>query len=142
MVRLRTPLRLFKPVGTGAHPRDWLSTVPTKVADATIFYPVLHEEYAVHIARGRNATDAATAATSLGSGSRSAFLQNYDVQTVGSSRHRENWIPADDVAAFNDDINGPIEVIYEFQGAGTAMNRNLVTALSSTYARSMRTHRR
>jgi hypothetical protein len=36
------------------------------------------------------------------------------VHTVGSSVHRELWVPAEDLAEFNRHIVGPIEVIAEF----------------------------
>ena len=47
---------------------------------------------------------------------RQSFLERYDVHTVGSSRHRVYWIPAEDLVEFNDNIMGPIEVIQEFHG--------------------------
>jgi hypothetical protein len=36
------------------------------------------------------------------------------VHTVGSVIHREYWIPAEDLAEFNGNIIGEIEVIAEF----------------------------
>lgn len=46
---------------------------------------------------------------------RTSHLQKYDVQTVGSSIHKEYWIPADELPEFNDNIVGLIEVIAEFR---------------------------
>jgi hypothetical protein len=45
---------------------------------------------------------------------RRTFLNRYPVQTVGSSVHREYWIPAEGLDEFNRNIVGPIEVIAEF----------------------------
>jgi len=45
-------------------------------------------------------------------------MERYPVQTVGASNHTEWWIPAEDLAAMNDNIVGLIEVIAEFQKAG------------------------
>jgi len=42
------------------------------------------------------------------------FLSSYEVQTVGSSLHKEYWIPAEELLQFNENIVGTIEVIAEF----------------------------
>ena len=42
------------------------------------------------------------------------FLKRYQVQTVGASIHQEYWIPAEDLAEFNENIVGEIEVVAEF----------------------------
>jgi len=44
-----------------------------------------------------------------------AFLNQYPVRTVGSSKHQEYWIPAEDLHQFNQNIKGFIEVIAEFR---------------------------
>ena len=46
---------------------------------------------------------------------RSEYLQRYEVQTVGASEHQEYWIPAEELAEFNKNIVGPIEVIAEYR---------------------------
>jgi hypothetical protein len=43
------------------------------------------------------------------------FLKNYSVQTVGGSIHKEYWIPAEDLAEFNRNIIGKIEIFAEYQ---------------------------
>jgi hypothetical protein len=43
------------------------------------------------------------------------FLARYDVQNAGGERFQEYWIPAEDLALFNDNIVGEIEVIAEFR---------------------------
>ena len=49
---------------------------------------------------------------------RADYLARYDVQTVGRGRlHEEYWIPAEDLAEFNANIVGSIEVVAEFRGA-------------------------
>jgi hypothetical protein len=49
-----------------------------------------------------------------------AFLAKYETRTVGSSRHQEYWIPAEDLDAFNDHLLGSIEVIATFRGGEAA----------------------
>lgn len=87
---------------------------PPRLPDQPIFYPVLNEEYAFQIARDWNVK-------ASGSGYvtrfavRSAFLARYPVQKVGSSIHQELWVPAEELAEFNRNIVGKIEVIAEFK---------------------------
>ena len=44
------------------------------------------------------------------------FVAKYEVQQVGGAEHKELWIPAEDLAAMNENIVGEIEVIVEFKG--------------------------
>lgn len=107
---------LFRPTGpeelelvrqTGC--RRW----PPRLPEQPIFYPVTNEDYAVQIAREWNVP-------ASGSGYvtrfhvRAAFMQRYEVHTVGGSGRTEWWIPAQDLEELNDNIVGPIEVIREF----------------------------
>jgi hypothetical protein len=92
---------------------------PPRLSHQPIFYPVLNEEYAVQIARDWNTKDAASGYAGYVTRFRvrADFLAPYPVQTVGGRSHQEYWIPAAELAAFNEQIVGPIEVIREFHGA-------------------------
>jgi 1,4-dihydroxy-2-naphthoyl-CoA synthase len=46
-----------------------------------------------------------------------AFDARYEPRTVGASTHRELWVPAEELDAFNAHIVGLIDVIAEFRGA-------------------------
>lgn len=46
---------------------------------------------------------------------RSEFLSRYDVHVVGSSIHREYWIPAGDLHELNRNIEGTTEIVGEFR---------------------------
>ena len=87
---------------------------PPHLPEQPIFYPVLNEEYARQIARDWNVP-------ASGSGYvtrfavRKDFLARFKEQQVGASIHRELWIPAKDLAEFNANIVGLIEVIAEYQ---------------------------
>ena len=91
---------------------------PPRLPHQPFFYPVLNEEYAVQIARDWNTKDAASGYAGYVTRFRvrAAFLSRYPVQTVGGRQHQEHWIPAEELADFNANIVGPIEVIYEFHG--------------------------
>ena len=86
---------------------------PPRLPGQPIFYPVLSEDYAAKIARDWNVP-------ASGSGFvtrfevRRAFLEKYTVQKAGGSAHSEYWIPAEDLAAFNQAIVGEIKVVGEF----------------------------
>jgi hypothetical protein len=82
-----------------------------------IFYPVLSEQYAAQIARDWNQKDETSGFVGyvLRFKVRTEFLNRYEVHIVGSSDHREYWIPAEDLQKFNESIVGLIEVISEFR---------------------------
>src|SRR5262245_16708443 len=87
---------------------------PPRLPEQPIFYPVLTEQYAVQIARDWNSKQSGVGYVTRFR-VRASFLARYAVQTVGSSIHREYWIPAEELAEFNRNIVGPIEVIAEFR---------------------------
>jgi len=112
---------LFRPVGQKElHliKKSNYTTFPPRLSYQPIFYPVLNEEYAVKIARDWNTKDEASGYVGYVTRFyvKSAFLADYSVQTVGSSQHQEYWIPAAELAEFNGNIVGKIEVIAEFFG--------------------------
>lgn len=45
---------------------------------------------------------------------RKDFLDRYDLQVAGGREHREYWIPAEELPAFNAAIVGEIEVTARF----------------------------
>ena len=111
---------LFRPVGQ--QELDLIrelnfTAFPPRLPEQPIFYPVMNEEYAMQIAREWNAkrNDPRIGYVTRFA-VRSEFLQSYDVQTVGASMHQEYWIPAEDLAEFNMNIVGVIEVVAEYRG--------------------------
>src|SRR4051794_26066590 len=111
---------LYRPVGQKEldliRESDFRS-FPPRLFWQPIFYPVLNEEYATGIARDWNTKDEASGYVGYVTRFhvRTDFLRKYDVQTVGSSVHREYWIPAGELDEFNRNIVGPIEIIAEFR---------------------------
>lgn len=87
---------------------------PPRLPGQPIFYPVTTEDYAVKIARDWNVP-------ASGSGYvtrfrvRRDFLSRYEVQDAGGRAHREYWIPAEELDAFNAAIVGKIEIVHEFR---------------------------
>jgi hypothetical protein len=111
-----TTLTLYRPVGP-----DELALIresgfrrfPPRLPQQPIFYPVISEAYATRIARDWNVKASGAGYVTRFAVARS-FLDRYQVQTAGGSEHLEYWIPAEDLAEFNENIVGPIEIISEF----------------------------
>ena len=90
-----------------------MTVFPPRLPEQPIFYPVTTEDYAVKIARDWNApADGRGYVTRFNV--RSDFLSQYDVQEAGGRAHREYWIPAEDLPAFNAAIVGRIAVVKTF----------------------------
>lgn len=89
---------------------------PPRLPEQPFFYPVLSQSYATQIARDWNTKDERSqyAGHVLRFKVRSELLKDYPVRTAGSSEHREYWIPAEDLARFNEKIVGQIEVLASF----------------------------
>jgi hypothetical protein len=112
-------ITLFRPVGAAELElvrQSGFTAFPPRLPSQPIFYPVLEEAYATQIARDWNTQDARSghAGFVLRFGVRSEFLSRYTVHQAGSKLHREYWIPAEDLAEFNQNIVGKIEVVSKF----------------------------
>lgn len=90
---------------------------PPRLEHQPIFYPVLNEGYAIEIARDWNTKDAASGFVGYVTrfAVRTSFLEDYEVKTVGATRHQEYWIPAEHLDELNENIVGEIEVVAEFR---------------------------
>ena len=110
-------ITLFRPVGpkeleliaaSGWH------EFPPRLPEQPIFYPVLNEDYAVQIARDWNVPDSGAGFVTRFCVN-AEFVARYPVKTVGAAVHQELWVPAEELAEFNRNIVGLIEVIAEFK---------------------------
>jgi hypothetical protein len=108
---------LFRPTGERElaliRESSW-SAFPPRLPDQPFFYPVLNEAYAAQIARDWNTKDGGTGYV-VRFEVNLDFIARYEVRTVGASVHQEYWIPAEDLAEFNRNITGRIEVVAVFQ---------------------------
>lgn len=86
---------------------------PPRLPDQPIFYPVTNETYAIQIARDWN-VKASGAGFVTQFNVDAYYLSRYPVQKVGGAIHTEYWIPAEELAEFNQNIVGQIEVTAEF----------------------------
>ena len=111
---------LYRPVGQKEldliRASDY-AAFPPRLPEQPIFYPVLNEEYATQIARDWNAKyNAERIGYVTKFAVRKKCLDKYEIKTVGGKTHEEYWIPAEDLAEFNRNIVGRVEVIAEFRG--------------------------
>ena len=112
---------LYRPVGQAEYDLikgSRFHEFPPRLPEQPIFYPVLSEYYAKQIARDWNAKDERSGFVGfvLRFNVKASFLREYDVHMVGSSDHKQYWIPAADLARLNANIVGEIDVIAEFRG--------------------------
>jgi hypothetical protein len=111
---------LFRPVGAEELrlvEQSGFRAFPPRSAQQPTFYPVLTEEFALKIVHEWLIPD-------LGAGYitrfkvRRAFLSRYKTENAGGPGLEEYWIPAEDLAEFNQNIVGLIEVIRHLRSAG------------------------
>ncbi len=109
-------LTLYRPVGPQEldliRHAGWRE-FPARLPHQPFSYPVLNEEYAIQIARDWNVKESGSGYVTRFRVD-AEFLCRYEIRTVGSSIHKEFWIPANDLPEFNRHIIGLIEVVAEF----------------------------
>jgi hypothetical protein len=110
---------LYRPVGQQELDlirRSGNKSFPPRLPEQPIFYPVLNEEYATQIARDWNSRRSAEAVGYVTRFRvRKSYLAQFEPHIVGSTIHKEYWIPAEGLAEFNENIVGEIEVIAEYR---------------------------
>ena len=109
-------VELFRPVGPKELELIALSDYrefPPRLEGQPIFYPVLMLEYAAQIARDWNMPGAGVGYVTRFK-VRADYLSKFVVHQVGSSAHREYWIPATELDEFNANIVGKIEIAAKF----------------------------
>jgi hypothetical protein len=107
---------LYRPVGPAElqliREGGWKG-FPPRLPEQPILYPVTNAQYAAQIARDWN-VKASGAGFVTRFAVRTDYLANFAIQKVGGAEHTEYWIPAEQLATFNENIVGLIEVIQEF----------------------------
>ena len=120
MTQLRT---LYRPVGLEELEliRSFgMRRFPPRLPEQPIFYPVLNRQYAREIAERWNTKDLTGRPTRAGFVTEfdlpAEYLKRFEEHVVGSSLHRELWVPAEELDAFNSQIVGRIRVTDAFYG--------------------------
>lgn len=115
-------ITLYRPVGQGELDlivASGYSAFPPRLPEQPIFYPVLNREYAEQIARDWNTRDERSGFVGyvLEFDVDAEYLRRFEVKKVGAANHLEYWIPAEDLAEFNNHIQGAIRVLAKFSAA-------------------------
>ncbi|HEX9996422.1 MAG TPA: hypothetical protein VGB45_04700 [Abditibacterium sp.] len=113
---------LYRPVGTKEleliEQLDFRA-FPPRLEIQPIFYPVLNFDYAAQIARDWNTKDPVSGFAGFVTRFEinDDYAAKFAVHTVGTrGKHDELWIPAENLAEFNRNIVGPIEIVAAFYG--------------------------
>jgi hypothetical protein len=117
-VRTTTLWRPVGPAELALIEASGMTAFPPRLPEQPIFYPVVSEEYAIKIARDWNVPESGVGYVTRFA-VRSDFLSAYGVEEAGGRAHREYWIPAENLPAFNRAIVGLIEVTRQFGAAPT-----------------------
>jgi hypothetical protein len=111
-------MRLWRPVGAAElaliEQSGW-RFFPPRLPEQPIFYPVLNFEYAEQIARDWNAKGDDESYVVVFDVD-DAVASKYPVQSAGAAAlHRELWVPAEELTAFNKAIQGQIELVARYR---------------------------
>jgi hypothetical protein len=87
---------------------------PPRLPEQPIFYPVLNEEYAIQISRDWNVPYYGVGYV-VRFAVDTAYLAQFAVQNVGDAQHNELWVLAEQLAEFNQHIQGLIELTATFR---------------------------
>jgi len=112
---------LFRPVGLEELRLVYeakMRAFPPRLPDQPIFYPVTNDGYARQIARDWN-TKAGTRAGFVTQFSLAdEYAARFERRVVGAKEHEELWVPAEELAELNTNIDGRIAVVDAFFGDG------------------------
>jgi hypothetical protein len=111
---------LFRPVGLKELELILASAgtaFPPRLPEQPIFYPVLNYQYAAEIARDWNAPGPSQAGFVTRFEVDGGYLARFDERSVGARRHRELWVPAEQLDEFNRHLAGVILIVAGFFGA-------------------------
>ena len=113
-------MKMWRPVGLKELEKIQASDMtafPPRLPEQPIFYPVLSFEYAEKIARDWNSTrgDHDFVGVVLGFQVEGGFVARFEPQPAGGADHMELWIPAEQLAEFNQKIVGQIEVVARYE---------------------------
>jgi hypothetical protein len=114
-------IKLYRPVGIKELEliidSGW-KMFPPRLEWQPIFYPVLSQQYAEQIASEWNTKDEFSGYCGIVTGFElnEEHFSKYTVQNVGGVIHNELWVPADELALFNQHIADGIHIVKVFFG--------------------------
>jgi len=114
-------IKLYRPVGQielDLIRASGYKSFPPRLSWQPIFYPVLDYDYACSIASEWNTNDDANGNVGYVTQFEipEDYFENFEVQNVGARNHNEIWVPAEELEAFNSQLQSPIKVVKAFYG--------------------------
>jgi hypothetical protein len=118
---MKNTVTLYRPVGQ----TEWnlinatgRKAFPPRLDWQPIFYPVTNREYAAHIAREWNTADAFSSFVGhvLMFEVNAEYIRQFEIHNVGGHIHDELWIPSSELAEFNKNILGEVQLVESFYG--------------------------
>jgi len=112
---------LYRPVGLNELRllyQTGMRAFPPRLPEQPIFYPVTNQGYAEKIARDWNTRSETHAGFVTRFSVEDAYAPRFPRRVVGSREHEELWVPAEELPELNARLEGLIEVIGAFFGAG------------------------
>lgn len=112
---------LYRPVGLeelGLIYEARMRAFPPRLPDQPIFYPVTNEGYAAQIAKDWNTKSGTLAGFVTRFAVDDDYVAQFERRVVGAREHEELWVPAEELAGFNERIHRPIEVVAAYFGEG------------------------
>jgi hypothetical protein len=113
-------MQLYRPVGLVELQRIYESGMhafPPRLPEQPIFYPVLNFTYAAQITREWNTKSHSFAGYVTEFAVDEAYVAQFERRVVGSRLHEELWVPAGQLAEFNQHIVGQIKVSAAYFGS-------------------------
>lgn len=111
-------MKLWRPMGAqelGLIEDSGWRRFPPRLPEQPIFYPVLTFAYAEQIARDWN-SKRENAGFVVEFEVSDATALRYPAQNAGAANvHRELWVPAEELSAFNDSIEGLIRLVASYR---------------------------
>ena len=89
---------------------------PVRLPEQPLFYPVINRVYAQQIARDWNTKEDTKVGYVTKFEINNEYIKSFEEKIVGSTEHKELWVPAEQVSEFNKQIIGSIEVVDVFFG--------------------------
>ncbi len=112
-------MQLYRPVGLIELQRIYESGMlafPPRLPEQPVFYPVLNFSYAAQIAREWNTKSHTFAGYVTEFVVDDPYVAQFERRVVGGRLHEELWVPAGQLAEFNQHIVGPIKVSAAYFG--------------------------
>ncbi len=112
-------MQLYRPVGLTELQLIYergMRAFPPRLPEQPIFYPVLNFTYAAQIAREWNTKSHTFAGYVTTFVVDEPYVAQFERHVVGGRLHEELWVPAEQLAEFNQHILGPISVSAAYFG--------------------------